>query len=128
MLEQKINDIKNQFLEAIGKVKNDGELFDAEKKFLGRKSEFVEILKNLKDLSPVERKKIGELANKTKQEIIEIIKNKKQEINSVSISSDKEKIDITIPGKKRGIGHLNPISIVRREIEDIFTSMGSTLR
>jgi len=123
-MEQKINDIKNQILKAISKVRDNGELFDLEKKFLGRKSEFVSILKNLKDLAPEDRKKIGELANKTKGEILEIIKNKKQEIDAGNQDFDKEKIDVTIPGKKRGVGHLNPISIVRREIEDIFTSMG----
>ncbi|HRZ95603.1 MAG TPA: phenylalanine--tRNA ligase subunit alpha [Candidatus Moranbacteria bacterium] len=123
-MEQKINDIKNQILKAISKVRDNGELFDLEKKFLGRKSEFVSILKNLKDLAPEERKKIGELANKTKGEILEIIKSKRQEVKNENLNFNKERIDVTIPGKKSGIGHLNPISIVRREIEDIFTSMG----
>jgi phenylalanyl-tRNA synthetase alpha chain len=124
MLEQKIKDIKNHLLEAINKVKNNNDLFDLEKKYLGRKSEFINILKNLKDLSPEEKRQIGELANKTKSEILDIIRSKKQEISASSFDFSKEKIDVTIPGKRRGIGHLNPISIVRREIEDIFTSMG----
>jgi phenylalanyl-tRNA synthetase alpha chain len=81
-------------------------------------------LKGLKDLAPQEKKQIGELANRTKQEILEIIQNKKNEILSESYDFEKERIDVTIPGQRRGVGHLNPISIVRREIEDIFTSMG----
>ena len=31
---------------------------------------------------------------------------------------------MTIPGKRKNIGHLHPVSVVRRQIEDIFTSMG----
>jgi phenylalanyl-tRNA synthetase alpha chain len=123
MLEQKIESIKKQVSEAATKIKNSGELFDLEKKFLGRKSEFINILKGLKDLSPTDRKKIGELANRTKNEIMQIILSKKQELAG-AVDLEKEKIDVTIPGIKKQIGHLNPISIVRREIEDIFTSMG----
>ncbi|HPN96767.1 MAG TPA: phenylalanine--tRNA ligase subunit alpha [Candidatus Moranbacteria bacterium] len=122
-MEQKIVDIKNQAVEIIKKVKNSDELFNLEKKFLGRKSEFVGILKGLKDLSEEERRKIGVLANKTKGEIIEIILKKKTELSGQR-GSEKEKIDVTIPGKKKEIGHLHPISVVRRDIEDIFTSMG----
>lgn len=123
MLEQKIQEIKKQVLEVIGKIKNNQELFELEKKFLGRKSEFTSILKSLKDLSNEDCKKIGALANKTKNEIAAIILSKKEELSG-SIDFEKERIDVTIPGHRRGVGHLNPISIVRQEIEDIFTSMG----
>lgn len=123
MLEKKIQDIKNQATEALKKAKDNIELFDLEKKFLGRKSEFVSILKGLKDLTPDERKKIGEMANNIKKEIEDIIESKKQEISG-QIDFEKEKIDVTIPGKRKNIGHLHPVSVVRRQIEDIFTSMG----
>ena len=125
MLKKKIEEIKKQVSEEILKVKNSDALFELEKKYLGRKSEFVGFLKNLKNLAPEERKQIGELANKTKSEILSIINGKKADLSKTSIvDADKEKIDVTVPGKKRGIGHLNPISIVRRDIEDIFTGMG----
>lgn len=123
MLEQKIKDIKEEALKAINEIKNNDELFGFEKKFLGRKSEFVSILKGLKDMAPEERKKIGEMANNIKLEIENIIAEKKQELSG-DIDTEKEKIDVTIPGKRKGIGHLNPISIVIRDIEDVFTSMG----
>lgn len=125
MLKEKIESLKKQFLEEIEKVKpNDKALFELEKKYLGRKSEFIAILKNLKNLSPQEKKQIGELANKTKQEIFEIISGKKKELEADSIDFEKEKIDVTIPGTRCSVGHLNPISRVQMEIEDIFVSMG----
>src|SRR3989339_744770 len=123
MLEQKINDIKKQVAQAISKIKNSQELFDLEKRFLGRKSEFTDILKGLKDLSQEDRKKIGELANRTKNEIAGIILSKKQELSG-AVDLGKEKIDVTLPGYRKGIGHLNPITTVQNEIMDIFTSMG----
>jgi phenylalanyl-tRNA synthetase alpha chain len=124
MLEQRIKDIKNQLLEAIGKVKNNDDLFSLEKKFLGRKSEFTNILKNLKDLDLDEKKKIGELANQVKKEMMDYIQKEKNYLGVKSFEVKKDNFDITIPGVRHSIGHLNPISLVRREIEDIFTSMG----
>ncbi|MFA5961891.1 MAG: phenylalanine--tRNA ligase subunit alpha [Parcubacteria group bacterium] len=124
MLKSKIEEVKKQVLEETEKVKNSDMLFELEKKYLGRKSEFVGFLKNLKNLAPEEKKQIGELANKTKLEIMAIINGKKADLSNVGASAEKEKIDVTIPGKKRGVGHLNPISLVRRDIEDIFTGMG----
>lgn len=123
-LEQKIKEIKNSALASISASKNNNELFNLEKEFLGRKSEFNNILKGLKDLSEEERRLIGPAANSAKNEISEAINKKRQDLIASSFDFEKERIDITIPGKKRPIGHLNPISIVQKEIVDIFTSMG----
>lgn len=123
MLEQKINDIKTNALAEIGNVKNNSEIFILEKKYLGKNSELNKILKNLKSLSPEEKRRIGSLANQVKNEILQAIKNNWQN-NSKNIDWEKEKIDITIPGNRKGIGHLNPISIVQAEIENIFMHMG----
>ncbi len=124
MFIEKIEKIKEQISQDILKIKDNQALFELEKKYLGRKSEFVGFLKNLKNLAPEERKQIGELANKTKLEILNIINGKKADLSKTGSDMEKERIDVTIPGKKRSVGHLNPISIVRRDIEDIFTGMG----
>ncbi len=123
MIEQKIADLKKRFLEEMEKVVTEGDLFDLEKKYSGRKSEFNEILKNLKNLSPDDRRKIGPLANEVKNEIAALIEDKRQELSGQT-DLTAEKIDVTMPGKKQTVGHLNPISLVRAEIEDIFTGMG----
>lgn len=125
MMREKIENLKNQFLVEIEKIGlSEKSLFDLEKKYVGRKSEFISILKNLKNLSQDEKKQIGELANRTKNEILGIITKKKNEIKENSFDAEAEKIDVTIPGKRKKLGHLNPISIVRRDIENIFVSMG----
>ncbi len=123
MTTQKIAGLKKQFLEEIEKVTTVDALFELEKKYAGRKSEFNEILKNLKNLTPSERQAIGPLANNTKNEIAALIEAKRQALSGQQNLAE-EKIDVTLPGQKQNIGHLNPISIVRAEIEDIFTGMG----
>jgi phenylalanyl-tRNA synthetase alpha chain len=124
MLEQKIKDIKDKAITSIESAKTSDELFNLEKEFSGRKSEFNNILKGLKDLSGDERRKVGPAANSAKIEIADAIEKKRQELLASSFDFEAEKIDVTIPGTKLDIGHLNPISIVQKEIVDIFTSMG----
>src|SRR5262249_42530716 len=36
----------------------------------------------------------------------------------------KERIDVTLPGRRIRPGHLHPITLLRQKIEDIFVSMG----
>jgi phenylalanyl-tRNA synthetase alpha chain len=123
MLEESILHIKKHALEDIEKAGSDQELFDLRVKYLGRKSEFNNILKNLKNLSSEEKRVIGPLANSVKNEIEEAI-SKAEKKAKFSINFKAEKIDVTIPGKKMKHGHLHPMSKVQNEIEDIFTAMG----
>jgi len=124
MLEQKILDIKKQAIEEIGKAADSKKLFDLKVKYLGRKSEFTEILKGLKDLAVEEKRKIGQLANEVKKEIEQELDKAERNLRAKSFDLSKEKIDITIPGHKKKIGHLNILTQTQNEIEDLFTSMG----
>jgi len=123
MLAKKVEEIKSKSLAETQKSVSERELFDVKVKYLGRKGKLTEILKNLKNLSTDERKKIGPLANRARQEIDKALAARKHELGARA-DWEKEKIDVTLPGKKQELGHLNPITLVNREVEKIFTSMG----
>jgi len=124
MFEQKINSIKNEALSLIAKVSGEKELNDLKIKFLGRKSEFNSILKDLKEMPEEQRRIVGALANVAKKEIENAFAEKERELKEKSFDFEAEKIDVTIPAKKMRRGHLHILTQVRNEIEDIFTSMG----
>ena len=42
-------------------------------------------------------------------------------------SLERERVDVTLPGSRRRLGHRHPLTIARKEIEDIFVSMGYTV-
>ncbi len=98
-------------------------------KYLGRKSEIVTILKGLGGISSDLRPKICMRANEVKSNIDKILIRRDEELsnNIFNTLGDKEKIDITEPGIKNETGHLHPISQMRMEVEDIFSSMGFTI-
>jgi len=124
VLEQKIYNIKTQIIESISRIKNSNELAAMKVGSIGRKSELTKILKELKNLSIEDKKKIGKLANIVKQEIEALFEKAEREIKTKSFDLEKEKIDITIPANRKSHGHLHILSKVQYEIEDIFTSMG----
>ncbi len=44
--------------------------------------------------------------------------------NKIMSGKQKQKIDVTAPGKKVGRGHLHPLTLVQKKATDIFSSMG----
>lgn len=89
-VEEQINDSKNEVL------KN---MIDLKVKYLGKKSEILEVFKYMKNLSNEEKKKIGEVVNKIKSEIEKEITEKigyleRKEIQEKEL---KEEIDLTLP-------------------------------
>lgn len=124
MRKERIEAIKKQFLADLETVSDEAGLFDLEKKHLGRKSEFAGIMKGLGDLSPEEKREFGPFANGIKKEMAEALEAKRGELKASGFDSEAERIDVTAPGKCHGIGHLNPITLVLNDIEDIFTAMG----
>lgn len=124
MLKEKIEKIKNEALESIAKVENDEQLSELKIKYLGRKSEFGNLMRELKNVSPEERKEAGQFANDAKKEIEEAFAKVEQKLAEKRFDFEAERIDVTIPAHKHQRGHLHPLTQIQNEIEDIFTSMG----
>ena len=117
--------LKNKAQKDINLAKDLKELDEIFRKYLGEKGELRQILHSLKDLPQLKRKETGKLANQIKKEIEEILKKKKSNIqNLISNIQKQEWVDITIPGKKLVLGHLHPLTQVKKEVEEIFQSMG----
>lgn len=125
-MQEKLSELKNKILDEVNKIKSLEALVETEKKYLGRKGELTEILKGLAGMTSEEKKEIGQLANEVKiQAQAEIDKVKKVlEAKNFAEIVKKEWLDVTLPSKELEIGHLNLISKVQNELEDIFSSMG----
>lgn len=113
------------FQKELGQIKDLKSLNDFEIKYIGRKGELTKILRNLSELSIEDRKIQGVEANNLKIKMEKIILEKKNEleVDSYKDLQKSEKIDITIPTRRR-IGHIHPITKVRIELEETFRAMG----
>lgn len=118
--------LKQQVIVDFENSKIVNELNDKKSLYLGKKSPLQEILSQMKNLSVEEKKEIGMKVNEFKNFVEEeVLKNLKR-IKNLEIQKklESEKIDVTLPGKKFRSGSLHPLTIVTREIEDIFLGMG----
>lgn len=102
------------------------ELNDSRVKFLGKKGELTGLLRGLKDLSPDERPRFGELVNKAREQIEKVLENKKSDLEKKLLEAklDKEIIDITLPAKHNPIGHRHPNTVALDEVKKFFIGMG----
>lgn len=119
--------IKNQALKEIRDSQDLKTLETVKIKYLGRKGQLTAILRSLKDLDEKERKEKGKIANQIKQEIAEALKRKKSNLQHLTSNIKNEWFDVTAPGLKYPQGHLHPRTIVLRQIEEIFQSMGFSI-
>ncbi len=90
--------------------------------FLGKKGKITEVLKKLGSLPPEERPKIGSVANEIKEIITENIQNQYQIVldSELQKKMEQEQIDITLPGRTSGLGHMHIINQVMDEITSIW--------
>lgn len=125
-MREQLQKIKENFIEEVKTVSDKNNLENLRLKFLGKKGELTEILKQMGKLSSEERPLIGKLANEVREEIERKIQDFSEELKKIEMEQKlkSEFIDVTMPVKPRFTGSLHPLSIVTRELEDIFTSMG----
>lgn len=128
-MEEKISLLRDEVISKMKEIKSATDVENIRVEYLGKKGLVIDILKNLKNVEASQRKEVGEKANKLRVEIEEMIETKKEELKEKEYEQkikNANRIDITIPVEEK-VGSLHPITIVQRELEEIFTGMGFTV-
>ena len=102
------------------------ELENAKARFLGRAGRVTELLKGLAALGPDEKKARGAEINSAKQRVEAALQVRRQQLAEAELEAQlrAEALDVTLPGRGRGMGGLHPVSRAIERIEAIFSSMG----
>ena len=120
--------IKQQALKDIESCSDLKSLQQVEIRYLGRKGIVAGFLIDLKNMSEIEKRQKGKEINDFKRQVEIALEEKKQMFSARGGSAlggqEKEWFDATIPGVKHPKGHFHPRTIVMRQIERIFQSMG----
>ena len=103
------------------------QLQDLRVKYLGKKSDFTELMKQLGKLSPEERPAAGQLINDAKTRIQAILTTKEDQLTTVALNAKllSEKIDVTLPGRgQQSVGSLHPVTQTLNRVVQLFSQMG----
>lgn len=130
-MRQKISEIQAQAVQAIDSSNCFESLQAVKVKFLGKKSDLTQVLKEVSSLPTEQRAETGKLANLTKKSIQDHFD--KQLAYLEKLSADKHlaenRQDITMPGWKNNAGHYHVLYEEMKRIEKIFKTIGySVLR
>ena len=128
-MKEKLARIELEAKQALQKTIDKQALNEIKIKYLGKKSELSNLLKEMANLSKEERPIIGNLANTIRKTIEEEVNKKEAELEQIILKQklENEKIDITLPSTKIEKGSKHPVNSVIEEIEDLFVSMGYTV-
>jgi len=124
MLNQ-VEELASRALDELVKVTNVNELEAWRIRYLGRKSNLIQILRSLATVPLNERREVGARANELKNSLETAFEQKKADLESDSaILIGRENLDVTLPGQQVPLGRLHPTTQILEEICGIFTSMG----
>ena len=125
-MKEKLEQIKAQALAQIEASDALDKLNEVRVNVLGKKGELTAVLKSMKDVSPEERPKVGQMVNETREEIEKVLEEAKARMEKAvrEAKLKAEVIDVTLPAKKALIGHRHPNTIALEEVERIFIGMG----
>lgn len=90
-------------------------------KYLGRKGKVADLFKLVPTVPPAERPQMGQALNQLRADLearIEAL------VASLTPKHRGPLVDVTLPGRKPFVGTYHPLTIVMREIVDIFRGMG----
>ena len=95
-------------------------------KHTGKKSNIAGAMKLIGKVAPENRAAFGQMVQTVEKGIAAKIEEAETKLTSFISNAkiERERLDVTLPGRRPRTGHLHPITILRQKIEDIFVSMG----
>jgi phenylalanyl-tRNA synthetase alpha chain len=115
--------LENEAKSAISSAKTLDELDDARVRYLGRKSELKQALREVRD------PETGRVLNTLREDLELAIEQREAALRGADLEQRlaEERVYVTLPAQATERGHLHLITQIRREVEDVFLGLGYTI-
>ena len=126
-MTDRIEQIRTEAEQAITTATDSHTLEDVRVRYLGRKAELPNLLRNVATLPASERAATGKAANAARKALEAAIEERAEQLAAVELEQrlERDRVDITLPGDPRhDVGRLHLITETRRELEDVFIGLG----
>ena len=126
MAHPRVEAVTGEARAAIGAAASSSELEAVRVKYLGRSGALTQILKSLGTLPPDERPLVGAAANEAKRELEALLDGRLGAMLETERrrQRERERPDLTLPGRRPPRGVLHPLTRVREEIVAVFMGLG----
>ncbi|MEN8695112.1 MAG: phenylalanine--tRNA ligase subunit alpha, partial [Akkermansiaceae bacterium] len=126
-MQEKVNALQAEALEAISAASTEQALDDARVKYLGKKGPIAELAAGMRDLSPEEKPKLGALLNTIRTTVTEAIDARRQALQDAADAASVVDLDPTLPARSIPTGSLHPLTVVKDRAIQILRRLGFAL-
>jgi phenylalanyl-tRNA synthetase alpha chain len=124
-VQQQLQELIKLARDEINDCPNLSELANVKSRYLGKKSLINNLYSKLRELAETDRPAYGQAVNQARQQVEAFLMEKEESLRVQSWQKGANLTqDLTLPGFIQRQGGLHPLTIVLREIEDVFISMG----
>ena len=125
-MKAELEHLQQETLSTLSQASSEKEISELRIRVLGKKGTLTQLLKNLGTLPENERREVGKVANQVKQAVERGIEESLLLIQEKERRKvfDRERIDVTLPGRRLTLGKKHPITQTLDTIIDIFSRLG----
>jgi phenylalanyl-tRNA synthetase alpha chain len=125
-LRERLDTLRREVERELGAASLPAEVEEIRIRTLGKKGALTAEAKALGALPAEDRPQAGELVNVVKDALEEAIAAREAVLAGSALASrlEDERLDVTLPGRRRGQGTRHPLSIVTDDLLEVFRRMG----
>ena len=129
-LFKQIESLRIQFIEELKGAATSKDLESLKTKYLGKKGPVADLMLELKHCKADERPQFGQLINHLKEELSSHCEHSLARIKSqeLEVQLEREWLDFGMPGRKKNLGRLHPVTQMLQRVLDILIGMGFSVQ
>ncbi len=129
-LREQLKLFKEEAAKSLAATSSLDELRSVRTSFLGKSGSVGKLMATIKEYPPEQRGEVGKTLNAASQAIQELVTEHTRRIEEAAVAADAcaaSAFDPTLPGRRRRLGTVHPVTAVQWEIESIFERFGFTV-
>lgn len=126
VMSEGVEGLYQEALAALRTAKSAAEVEEVRIRYLGRNGQLTRLVRSLREVPPEERPQVGARLNTVKEALEAEIRSALERVRTEEEQQAlaQERVDVTVPGRRRALGALHPVSRTIEEIVDIFVALG----
>jgi len=129
-LSDQIETLRLQFIEELKETSSSKDLESLKVKYLGKKGPVANLMIELKNCTAEERPLLGKVINQLKEELSSHCDNSLARIKTEEYEAQfaREWVDYALPGRKKNLGRMHPVTQMLNRLLDILVGMGFSVQ
>jgi phenylalanyl-tRNA synthetase alpha chain len=126
-MESRIELLRAEAVRAVNAANDLKSLDSARIRYVGKSGEISRLSEAMRDVAKEDRPRVGKLLNDLRQEVSALLEEKERGLEAAADARELSTIDITLPGTRRDLGSIHPLTRLLDKAVAIFRRLGFAL-